>query len=74
VQTIQEWVTVATFVTPHEAAMARGFLEGSGIRVFLADAEMSRLASHLTPMLGGIKLQVPREDAEKARELLAAVG
>lgn len=62
-------VTVAIFVTAHEAAMARGFLEANGIDVFLADEAMSRI--YLTVVTGGIKLQVRAEDADTARELLS---
>jgi hypothetical protein len=67
-------VTVAVFVVVHEAEMARGFLESNGIDVFLADGAMSRIASHLTPMIGGIKLQVRQEDADRACELLSEVN
>ena len=66
-----ELVTVATFVTAHEAAMARGFLEANGIDVFLADEAMSRI--YLTVVIGGIKLQVRGEDVDIARELLSEV-
>jgi hypothetical protein len=68
-----ELVTVATFMTVQEAVMARGFLEANGVGVFMADEAMSRIASYLIPMTGGIRLQVRREDAETARELLADV-
>lgn len=62
-------VTVATFATAHEAAMARGMLEAEGVEVFLADEAMSRI--YLSVVTGGIKLQVRAEDAETARELLS---
>lgn len=65
-------VTVATFATTHEAAMARGLLEAEGIDAFLADEAMSRI--YLSVITGGIKLQVREEDAESARQLLSEVG
>lgn len=64
-------VTVETFMLAHEAEMARGYLEANGIDVFLADKEMSRI--HVSPLVGGIKLQVRAEDQERARDLLAEI-
>ncbi|MGE5567420.1 MAG: DUF2007 domain-containing protein [Rhodospirillales bacterium] len=64
-------VTVETFMLAHEAEMARGYLEANGIGVFLADREMSRI--HVSPLIGGVKLQVRSEDEERARELLAEI-
>jgi hypothetical protein len=69
-----EIVTVATFGTAAEAEMARGYLEANGIEVFLGDEAMSRIASHLAPMIGGVKLQVRREDEELVRQLLSEAG
>ncbi len=68
---MSELVTVTTFLTAHEAELARGYLEANGIEVFLGDQEMTRIASHLIPMIGGIKLQVRSEDADRVRELLS---
>jgi hypothetical protein len=67
----QELVTIATFLTAHEAQMARGLLEANEMECFMADEAMTRIASHLIPMIGGMKLQVRPEDVEKARELLS---
>ena len=64
-------VTVATFVTQHKAEMVRSALETNDIDVFLADQAISRIASHLTPMIGGIKVQVREGDVDRARRLLA---
>lgn len=66
-------VTVATFLRAYEAELARGLLEASEIDVFVADENMGRIASHLTPLIGGIRLQVRREDEDLARELLDRV-
>ena len=66
-------VTIGEYAFSHEAEMARGFLETNGIEVFVADEAMSRIANHLTPIIGGAKLQVREEDAELALQLLADV-
>ena len=64
-------VTVAVFGVGYEAEMAKGFLEANDVDVFLADREMARI--EVFPLIGGVKLQVRREDAARARELLAQV-
>jgi hypothetical protein len=66
-----ELVTLETFLMAHEAELALGFLEANGIDAFLADENMSRL--YVAPLVGGIRLQVRAEDAERARELLQEV-
>ena len=68
-----ELVTIATFFTATNAALMRGFLEANGIEVFMADENVTRIAGHLAPAIGGIKLQVRGSDAETARLLLAQV-
>ena len=64
-------VTIAVFVTPVEASVARGYLEANGMPAFLADENITRIAGHLIPIIGGIKLQVRRADEYRARDLLA---
>jgi hypothetical protein len=68
-----ELVTIATFAREHEAEFARGYLETNEVDVYLADDAMTRIASHLLPMIGGVKLKVRRQDVDRARELLAQV-
>jgi len=68
-----ELVTVTSFGTAHEAELARGFLEANGIDAFLADEAMARIANHLTPIIGGYKLQVRQEDVDLVVELLSQV-
>ena len=68
-----EFVTIATFRYGYEAELARGLLESSEIDVLMVDEAAGRIANHLAPLLGWIKLQVRREDADAARDLLASV-
>ncbi len=60
-------VTLATFPSPTEAAIARNFLAEAGIR-----AETTEGASALvwSGMLGGAKLLVDEADLERAGQLL----
>jgi hypothetical protein len=63
-------VTIASFVEPLEAEMAKLRLESAGIDVFLS-GENARI---MEPGLGPLQLQVSEEDAEDARAILADPG
>jgi hypothetical protein len=69
----EEWVTVRTCTWGHEADFLRSVLEGSDIEAFIPDEQMSTLRPHLLLGTGGVRLQVRAGDAERAREVLAAV-
>lgn len=64
-------VTVARFVTGHEAHMARLKLEGEGIPCFVADELAVTTMVGFSNALGGVKLQVPESRAEEAAGILA---
>ena len=64
----EEYVTVAEFIEPVFAQMAKGALESAGIECFLE-------GEHGNNMLGPAfwaHLQVHRQDEESAREILDA--
>jgi hypothetical protein len=63
-------VTVGTFQFLPEAEAARLHLESEGIPAFLADAETVNMNWLLGNAIGYIKLQVPRAQAEAARDVL----
>ncbi|QDT28438.1 hypothetical protein Enr10x_37800 [Gimesia panareensis] len=65
-----DFVTVATLNTPTEASLVRNQLEAEGIRVFLSDEEAVGMAWYLGNAIGGIKVQVAAENADRAFELL----
>jgi hypothetical protein len=65
-----DMVTIANFVEPLEAEMAKLRLESAGIEVFLS-GENARI---LEPGLGPLQLQVSTEDEADAREILADPG
>jgi hypothetical protein len=66
-----ELVTVATFDSDMDAALARQCLAGAGIKSFLADHSTVATAWHLTGALGGVKLQVASQDKDEATDVLA---
>lgn len=51
--------------------MARALLESHGLRPTLRDVSMAGLDWQLVPALGGVRLEVPRAEVRRARELLA---
>ena len=64
------WVTVATFWTSAETHIARLKLESEGIECMIVDENLVATDWLWANALGGIKLQVPEEDLQRARELL----
>jgi Putative prokaryotic signal transducing protein len=63
-------VSIRRFRDLHEALVAKGSLESSGIECFLADDNMIRMDWFISNLLGGIKLAVNQEDAEAAIAIL----
>jgi hypothetical protein len=63
-----EFVTVARFLDPAEAQMAKGALEADGIEVFLQGEN----ANSMMPMAFRTRLLVSTQDEAAARELLEA--
>jgi hypothetical protein len=64
-----ELSTVMTFSNRPEADLARERLEGEGVEAFVMDDMTSGVMPYVTGV-AGIRLQVPTEQLEKAREVL----
>ena len=67
---IERLVTIETFSSPWEAQLARACLEAEGLHAVIADEHFYRLYGALSSTLGGVRLQVRPEEAERAAELL----
>jgi hypothetical protein len=67
---LEPLVTIRSFGDVMQAWLAKSNLESSAIECHLVDDNMVRLHWGIANVLGGIKLQVKREDAEVALELL----
>jgi len=63
-------ITIATFTNPLEAHIVRGRLEAEGIDTSVAHEHHIWANWFLSTALGGVKLQVKPEDAQRAREIL----
>lgn len=68
------WTTLLRFPTVHEAEVARGALEAHEIPVQLLDTGMVGVADYLSNAIGGVRLQVPAGDEERAMQVLANLG
>jgi membrane protease YdiL (CAAX protease family) len=66
----EELVTIATFDFPTQAEAERLLLEQEGIRTFLADDNLVGMDWFVSNAVGGAKLQVAAQDADRARKLL----
>jgi predicted Zn-ribbon and HTH transcriptional regulator len=66
------WVTVATFWQSPEAHIARLKLESEAIDCAIVDENLVATDWLFANAVGGIKLQVPLEQAPRARQLLQA--
>lgn len=65
-----DFVTVATYWNAAEAELARAVLEGEGIHACLEGEATARWMWYWANALGGIKVQVPASEAQRAREIL----
>jgi hypothetical protein len=63
--------TVATYLEPIQAELARSRLDAEGIPAFIQGGEFASMAWHLTLANQGVKVQVPTEDAERAMAILS---
>jgi putative signal transducing protein len=66
----ERYVTVETFTSPWEAQLARARLEAEGIESLVADEHLVRMDWVISRAIGGVKLKVREEDAERAAEAL----
>lgn len=63
--------TIATFLTPEDANLARCILDGEGISSYLECETTIGMVWWWSNAAGGVKLQVAEADEQRAREILA---
>jgi hypothetical protein len=69
-----EFVTVMTFIHVQEMWTVRTMLETRGIECFTRDELTAQAATYYARAVGGIKLQVRQQDAERTLRLLIDAG
>jgi hypothetical protein len=67
-------VTIMTSTYPHELVILQGRLEAEGIYCFIRDELTAQLNPFVSDAIGGAKLQVREEDAERAIRILEEGG
>jgi hypothetical protein len=67
---VRPLIVVRAFSHPHEAQLACSALQASGIEAIIADAHIVTANWLLSNAVGGVKVLVPAEDADAAREIL----
>ena len=65
--------TIRTFQNFVEAENARAYLEAHGVAAEIPDRHSLIHQSHLIPVIGGVRLQVPEAELTAAEELLAEI-
>ena len=68
---MSRFVTIATYTTPLEAELVRGRLEDEGVETFMADSEIVTVDWTMSNAIGGVKVKVFTEDADRALAILA---
>lgn len=66
------FTTIAHYHDPIEAHIARGLLASQGIDAHLGDEHLMMANWEWRLAVGGVKLRVPAEQAQRAREVLRA--
>jgi hypothetical protein len=69
---MSRFVTVAAFNEVPKAEIARNILTEAGVKSYLSDSELVAMDWLIANAVGGVKVQVAEEDAERALEALAA--
>ena len=67
---MEELITIKTYTYPHEVYVERGKLESEGIQTFLKDEATVQVYNFYSNAVGGVKLQVFADDAERAIAIL----
>lgn len=66
----EDWVVIATFEQATKAHIIKGMLESEGIHCVITNDHLVSIMPFFSNTVGGIKLQVNAEDADRAIELI----
>jgi hypothetical protein len=67
---MDDLITVASYPDAAEAELAKERLELEGVAAFVIGGQTAGVMPFLTGPTGGVRLQVGRLDADRAREIL----
>ena len=63
-------ITIATYTYPHEMVISKSKLDANGIECFVRDELTVQVNNFYSNAIGGVKLDVREEDAERAVQIL----
>ena len=65
-----KFITIATFTDLIDAQLLKARLESADIKCFLADEHTVAVNWLFSNFIGGVKVQIQKEDLEKAKEII----
>jgi len=71
---MNNWETLITFTYPHEAHLAKGFLESEGIKTIIHDEMTVQVQNFYSNAVGGVKILVQKEDYDDGIAVLKKGG
>ena len=71
---MENWKIILTFTHPHEAHIAKTYLESEGIGTMIQDELTAQVNSFYSGAIGGVKLLVRESDFEHGIEVLKKQG
>ncbi len=71
---MNEFKTIISFTYPHEAHLAKGYLESNGIETFIENEFTVQANNFYSNAIGGVKLLVKDSDYDEGLKLLKDVG
>jgi len=69
-----ELILLTSFTLPQDAYVAKSFLESEGIDVYLRDEFTIQVDNFYSNAIGGVKMMVKEDEAERALQLLIEGG
>lgn len=71
---MKDWINIISFTYPHEAHLAKAFLEAHDIEVIIKDELTVQMHNFLSNAIGGVKIFVEKDKSEEALSLLEEGG
>jgi DNA-directed RNA polymerase subunit RPC12/RpoP len=71
---MDNWKTILTFTYPHEAHMAKGYLESEGIETLIQDEMTAQVNNFYSNAIGGVKILIKDKDYDEGLKVLQKGG
>jgi DNA-directed RNA polymerase subunit RPC12/RpoP len=71
---MDNWKTILTFTHPHEAHIAKGYLESEGFETIIQDEITAQVNNFYSSAIGGVKILINETDYEKGIKILQKGG